>query len=350
MNAPVIHIIPYDGIGGVEQAAASAEGATGNGLVMRRLFVFQNVVDRRDRWKTFNPWLFWSAAGRLVHAEPKLVIVSLWRSVIVMWLSKLRGCRAPAVLFLHNARDAHLLDKWVTRIAARSAVAIWADSEATLEQRLALKSHVPARVISYLPAKIAPVRAASPDPTADFIFWGRLAPQKDLLTALQLFSKIRARAPNATFRIIGPDGGARDMVVDEIARLGLEPCTELLGPLRWEEISSQAERCSFYLQTSRYEGMALSVVEAMQAGLVPVVTPVGEISSYTVEGKSAIWLGEGPEEIEKCARNIEYLIAQPEVWREMRATTIEVWKDQMLYTDDVLTASKDVLQKIRISG
>ena len=37
---------------------------------------------------------------------------------------------------------------------------------------------------------------------------------------------------------------------------------------------------SFYLQTSKFEGFAMSVVESMMMGLVPVVTPVGEIGRY----------------------------------------------------------------------
>lgn len=342
----VLHVIPYDGVGGVEQAAASAEGATADGFVLRRLFVFPNVGDRRGRFATFNPFALWSAAGRVAASRPKLVIVSLWRSAIVSWLAGLRGCRAQRVLFLHNARDAHLADKITTRLTARRSAAIWADSQATISQRLPIRKGLCTRVISYLPARIVPARMERPDPTPDFIFWGRLAPQKDLLAAVRFFAKLRDRLPNATLTIIGPDGGARQALVDEIARLDLGSSVELAGPLVWEDIAAKAARCSFYLQTSKYEGMALSVVEAMQVGLVPVVRPVGEIANYTEDGKSAIWLPEDEDANEACVEKVLHLISGPDCWRKIRASAVAVWKDQPLYRDDIIAAAKDVLQNV----
>ncbi len=35
--------------------------------------------------------------------------------------------------------------------------------------------------------------------------------------------------------------------------------------------------------------MAISVIEAMQAGLVPIVTPVGEITGYCSDGVNSVF-------------------------------------------------------------
>lgn len=340
----LIHLIPYDGIGGVEIAAATAEGARRDDFVMERMFIFEDVQDRSGRLGTFDPLTLWTAAGRLKKAQPTLVILSLWRSVLVGGLARLRGCRAPMVLFLHNARDAHGVDRFVTRIAARWVSAIWADSTTTLEQRLPRLDGRPTRVISYTLDRPDPVRAKWPDPTPDLIFWGRITAQKDPIRMLTLFEHVHAARPDATLTIIGPDGGLETALRAEIARRGLNKAVTLTGPLPRDTIRTLAAQASFYLQTSRYEGMALSVIEAMQAGLVPVVTPVGEIARYTTERQNALWvtlsndtLG-GPTDKNIAARIIE-LIDAPEDWRKLRLAATRALFERPLYAEDVMAAA-----------
>ena len=53
-------------------------------------------------------------------------------------------------------------------------------------------------------------------------------------------------------------------------------------------VKHYAKKCSFFLQLSFYEGFAMSVIEAMQLGLVPVVTNVGEISNYCIDNFNGV--------------------------------------------------------------
>lgn len=343
MARKVIHLMPFDGIGGVELAAATAEGRSRNGIRLERMFVFETVHDRSGRGTTFDPRAFWRAAGRLAAAEPDLVILSLWRAVIVGALARLRGCRAPMVLFLHNARDAHRLDRWTTRLAARHAAAIWADSRTTLDTRLTIPDGKPVRVISYLTQRLEPVRAPEPAPTPDFAFWGRLADQKDPLRTLALFRRIHRQRPDARLVMMGPDGGLRRQLEAAIAEADLGDAIDLPGPASADEIAARAAKASFYLQTSRYEGMSLSVVEAMQLGLVPAVTPVGEISRYTQDGRDAIWIDPDPAQDDAATRAILALIDAPDVWRQMQQRALTRWTGNALYADDILAAAESVL-------
>lgn len=342
----VIHVIPYDGIGGVEGAASTAEGAQHGDLVLARMFVFEEVRDRSGRGATFDPRALWTAAGRLARAKPDLVILSLWRAVLVGGLARLRGCRAPMVLFLHNARDAHALDRIVTRAAARRVAAVWADCAASLQQRLPRPPDVPTRVISYLLGQPDPVRGAAPDPAPHLIFWGRLAAQKDPLRMLATFAELHALRPDATLTVIGPDGGHEAALRADIARRGLERAVTLTGPLPRERIATLAAHASFYLQTSRYEGMAMSVMEAMQMGLVPVVTPVGEIARYTRDGHSAIWIAPddgGLDDAQAVAERIGALLDDPNAWRAMHLSALAALGDQPLYAQDVMAAATETL-------
>lgn len=347
----VVHLIPYDGIGGVERAAASAEGAVRGDLRLERMFVFQDVCDRNGRGATFDPRAFWAAAGRLKRAKPDLVVLSLWRSVIVGGLARMRGCRAPMVLFLHNARDAHKLDQIVTRAAVRRVVAIWADSAKSLEERLPDRPDRPTRIISYLLDRPAAVRGSQPDPKPNLIFWGRLAAQKDPLRMLAIFALLHAKRPDATLTVIGPNGGLETSLRADIARRRLQDSVTLTGPLPRESIGPLAAQASFYLQTSRHEGMALSVVEAMQAGLVPVITPVGEIARYTRDGHNAVWImPEGAPANEDAAARIRALLDLPNTWRALRASAMCALNDYPLYAEDVMAAASEVLDSITCKG
>jgi len=344
----VVHLIPYDGIGGVERAAATAESVRYRDLVLERMFVFENVSNRSGRRATFDPRALWSAAGRLTRAEPALVILSLWRAVLVGGLARLRGCRAPMVLFLHNARDAHAMDRIVTRMAARWATAIWADSATTLEERLPHHINHHGRVISYLLDRAKPVRGAQPDPLPNLIFWGRLAVQKDPLRMLAQFARLYEKRSDATLTIIGPDGGLEEALRTDIERRGLEHAVTLTGPLSRSSITTLATQASFYIQTSRHEGMAISVIEAMQAGLVPVVTPVGEISRYTRDGENAVWIDPEGVDTQATAR-IEALLDAPDIWRMMRAEATRSFDDRPLYAEDVMAAAAATLDAYLIA-
>lgn len=339
----VIHLMPYDGIGGVERAAATAEGQCLDGLILERMFVFEDVFDRSRRRATFDPRALWTAAGRLTRSDPSLVILSLWRAVLVGGLARLRGCRAPFVLFLHNARDAHAFDRHVTRAAARRVSAIWADSAATLAERLPNPPRVPTRVISYLLEHAEPVRGAFPDPKPDFVFWGRITWQKDPLRMLRVFARIHAARPDASLTVIGPDGGLEDALRKEIRTRGLTEAVTLTGPLPREGIAPLAARASFYLQTSRYEGMALSVMEAMQAGLIPVVTPVGEIARYSDDGRNAIWIHDDDGSDDQAVTRILNMLDAPDTWREHQAAATQALSDRPLYAEDLMAAATDTM-------
>ena len=62
------------------------------------------------------------------------------------------------------------------------------------------------------------------------------------------------------------------------------------GPIQSDNVNFVLNQYDFYLQTSKAEGMAMTVVQAMQQGLVCLVTPVGEIGNYSRNMISAVHL------------------------------------------------------------
>ncbi len=330
----VIHLIPYDGIGGVEIAAKSLGSYEQDGVCFSLRYIYPSVESRAAR---FNPVYLIKCARELLKAPPEILVLSLWRSAIVGLMVKLVRPRVKLVSFIHNSVDAHWFDFIFTRLAIFCSSEVWADSEASIILRFKNKIKKPVKKISFVAYRIGAISNILPTPV--FAFWGRLAPQKDLFHALRFFAEIKKRFPAAKFVIIGPDGGELAGLVAYGKSIGLSDAVSFTGALGIEEIYRIAADASFYLQTSRYEGMAMSVVEAMQMGLVPIVTPVGEIATYCRDGENAIVISED----HGAVADVLALLDDDARYQNMRAQAIATWADQPLYKDSVLAACRKVL-------
>ena len=319
----------------METAARSMADISDEEIVFDLVYIFEVENGKPRRIQTFDPLRMFRVARMLARHKPDLLIVSLWRSCVVGILYKLLRPRGKLVVFLHLPDDVHWIDALFTRIALLISSQAWADSKATLAQRASYNK--PQRSISFVTQRYTPISRKEPAPV--FVFWGRISAQKGLDRALRLFARIRSRHANARFHIIGPDGGAQDSIRKLIGRLALGQSVLLAGERRHDQIAEVAREASFYLQTSLTEGMAISVVEAMQLGLVPIVTPVGEIGNYCRDGENSIVVSEDI----KAASQIERLLCSPDRYRDISEAAIATWQDRPLYRDDVMSACRDFL-------
>lgn len=338
MSKKVVHLIPYDGIGGVETAVRSISKFKRDGIEVKVDYIFKMSVSSRWKWTTFSPLVMFSAAKRIITSDADLLVVSLWRSAIVGVLAKCMRSRLKLVLFIHSTLDAHWLDFIVTRLAVRVADEVWADSPASLRLRVPNLAPDKSRIISFVTQRIEalPPQEARPD----FIFWGRINAVKGFDRALRIFAEVLKRNPDARFWIIGPDGGALQSTKQLCKSLGLVDRVYFLGAATLTEIAVHARKATFYLQTSRYEGMAMSVVEAMQMGLVPVVTPVGEIESYCSHSINALIV----KSDRQAADDVGHLLVNHEKYQRMRLNAIATWQDKQLYSESVFHACEALLK------
>jgi len=333
----VIHLMPYDGIGGVEMAAKSIDDGLYDDINFSSQFIFDEVKVYKFKSKTLLPWPIFKSIRRILKRRPDILILSLWRSCAVGILVKLLRPKQRLILMLHDTRDAHLLDKVTTRLAARMSDELWADSAETFRQRLARDPGKPMRVISFLIRDAGEATDLLPKPR--FLFWGRISPQKDVGRAVRLFSDIYAVNKDAQFFVIGPDGGELESVTRLVNQLGLDGAVKFLGPMTFDLIAREASMASFYLQTSVHEGMAMAVVEAMQLGLVPVVTPVGEIARYCRAGENAIIL----DETGSAVGEILAMLDDPDQFQTLRKNAATTWRDVPRYRESMLDACRGAL-------
>ena len=80
------------------------------------------------------------------------------------------------------------------------------------------------------------------EPTPEFIFWGRLSPQKGLERALKIFSEILPLAPDAHFKIIGPNGGVENDLKARAKQLGIAESVSFTGAKSQDDIHTIASQ------------------------------------------------------------------------------------------------------------
>jgi glycosyltransferase involved in cell wall biosynthesis len=106
-------------------------------------------------------------------------------------------------------------------------------------------------------------------------FLGRLARKKRLDVLVEAFADVAAIAPEAHLAIAGPDDeGVGARVRDLAARRRLDGRISLLGMVDGEAKVALLQRSALFVLPSEDENFAVSLLEAMAAG-VPVVTTEG---------------------------------------------------------------------------
>lgn len=132
------------------------------------------------------------------------------------------------------------------------------------------------------PGAPPPRRDAAASPV-EVVSVGRLAEQKDygtLVAALALLPPGAAR-----LRVLG-DGPLRATLEAQVAALGLTGAVELVGEV--SDVRPHLERAEIFALTSRWEGLPLSVLEAMAAALPVVASRIDGIPEAVADGETGL--------------------------------------------------------------
>jgi glycosyltransferase involved in cell wall biosynthesis len=117
---------------------------------------------------------------------------------------------------------------------------------------------------------------------------GRITYQKDPETFIQVASLLRASLANAYFVWVG-DGDLKQSMLALAEELGVADRLTITGSKPADEIPSMLETMDVFLFTSRFEGLPISVLEAMAARRLIVASAVGAIPEV-IQHRSTGWL------------------------------------------------------------
>jgi glycosyltransferase involved in cell wall biosynthesis len=140
-------------------------------------------------------------------------------------------------------------------------------------------------------------------------------------------AQVMARRPE-TFLVIAGDGSLRPALEREAAALLPAGRFRFLGRLAPRELADWLGRAQVYLSASRSDSTSLSLLEAMAAGALPVVSDIEGNREWVADGDGArlFACGDG----DALARALESALADP-AWaagaRERNARVVETRGD-----------------------
>jgi len=130
----------------------------------------------------------------------------------------------------------------------------------------------------------APARPGAALPRVRFGIAARLMPEKDHFALLRAFTSVLAAIPQAQLRIAG-EGPMRGRLEERARELNLGESVTFLGPLT--DMPRFLSELDIFVLSSLIEGMPISILEAMAAGLPIVSTRAGGVDEAVIEGKNA---------------------------------------------------------------
>lgn len=117
--------------------------------------------------------------------------------------------------------------------------------------------------------------AASTTFRPSYLFLGRFSSNKRLDLLIEVFRELAETDPRSELTIVGRDWDDTQSGIEAaIGAAGLGERVHLLTGLREDDIRRVMSSCSFFITASDYEGFGISLVEAMSAGLIPIVSPI----------------------------------------------------------------------------
>ena len=155
---------------------------------------------------------------------------------------------------------------------------------------------------------------------------GRLDPVKNLGALLEARAILQPRFPGARIVIAG-DGPERQALIDRAHALGLGDIAHLTGYRT--DVRAVMAAFDIYVNCSTYEGVSLTILEAMAAGLPVVATAVGGNPEVVVDQETGLLIDQRPQTVASAIATLasnparRHAMGEAGRWRVKRHFTIE---------------------------
>jgi glycosyltransferase involved in cell wall biosynthesis len=141
------------------------------------------------------------------------------------------------------------------------------------------------------------------------IMVARFVPQKDHRLLLHALRRIESAW---SLMLVG-DGPCRKAIQELAAELGLARQIQFLGER--SDIAELLAEADIFLLPSRWEGLPISILEAMRAGLPVIATDVGGVAEAVTDGITGCLVA--VQNVEHLRAKLQQLIESPELMSRM---------------------------------
>jgi glycosyltransferase involved in cell wall biosynthesis len=161
--------------------------------------------------------------------------------------------------------------------------------------------------------------------TVKVLFLGNLSKRKgvwDLIEAM-------ATVPTSVQLILAggeDEANIGEKLNEKIQTLGLEKNVTWLGPVYGEEKAQLLSQADIFVLPSYAEGLPISLLEAMCAGLPVIATPVGGIPTVVAQNKQGLLVEAG--NVRELSEALQTLASNPQLRTQLGAASRQTCMDQ----------------------
>lgn len=168
---------------------------------------------------------------------------------------------------------------------------------------------------------------------------GRLGERKGTYDLLKAIPMVLKEVPDAMF-YLGGDGDVEGCKAIA-AKVGIQDHVKFLGWIRGNEKDKLLDKCSVFTLPSYYEGMPMSVLEAMSYGLATVSTNAGGIPQIIDDGVDGFRVEAG--DVEELSKRFISLLKNSELKKSIGQKAVDKIKNKF----DVRVSYKKLLHIYR---
>lgn len=261
-------------------------------------------------------WLLLRGRVAIVHVHASSWI-SFWRKLPFFLLAC--AARKPFIFHLHGGNfDGFYaamgsLRKWLIRFVLDHAarIVVLSSQWSTWVHGVSMNSQV---VCIHNPVAV-PAEAAPLAQQQRLLFLGRMNRGKGIYDLLDVVAGLRARHP--ALRLTCAGDGEAEQVGARARELGIGDAVEIPGWVSAQERDALIATSTILVLPSYFEGLPMSVLEAMAAGMPAVATPVGGIPDLIEDGVDGYMVMPGDHQA--LARVLDRLLADPALQQQVGA-------------------------------
>lgn len=354
----IVHIIHKLDTGGVGVAVKSSVDFLNEEFdfwvvsVQKDEVGFTNDIKRQDRLKSFNMYSIFMPVNLIrfcwfmIRVRPDIVLVSLWKSLATVSVVRLLKPRIRIVPIMHHSSFFHFFDSFFHRRAFKVSNTILADSGSSSNL---VKQEFPdkdVRVISFMIDRTDITKSPKAITGRNmFIFIGRITHVKRIDRAIELIELLKDKGLNVKLDIYGPDEGLQADLQEQLEKSGLVEQISFKGLVPHAQLNKLLQEYDFSILTSDTEGMAMAVVEAMQHGLIPVVTQTGEMQHYVKHMQNGIIIPPPFDDLGPTADAVKKVIDSPSLKQELSDNAFQVFQNRLIYREEIQQVLHSLLGK-----
>ena len=285
-------------------------------------FVNEGFKCKLIYWELFNDEKFLAILNDVKEYPPDIFIANYL--AIPMAASKwIKIAGIPTVMVLHNDNQYHydLVKKYAANNDDTDVSAVVCVSN--LIEEVSKKTAPFHPCIRYIPIG-APITADVTQPAADnilgIVYAGRIEEhQKKISEVTEAFCRAAKEVPGTTYTIYGA-GSAVPAVLKIIKTSGKGLPVKFCGKLKSTEVQEHLLQSQVYVLLSDFEGLPITLMEAMSCGLVPVCTNIRSgITDLVTNKVEGILVNDRKDEFVQAIKRLK---KDPALWQKMSLSQI----------------------------